>query len=180
VLGAGEEPPLFLPTPPFSASAGEEQGLGSIFLCHFICYFFGAHSSLGIGLGGGHKGSLQRTTLARTAEGKTGQNLRRHDLYRSHASMDKQKKNPTLVTHLHLRHVSQWSVPPLLDHRKYNGSKRANSASRNMIVFPRTCNFSSLSWRHPGSSGRARCYDKQIHNTANPEDVRHSAVGRSS
>jgi len=35
------------------------------------------------------KGSLQRAATARIADRKIGQNLRRHDLYRSHASMDK-------------------------------------------------------------------------------------------
>jgi len=40
------------------------------------------------------KGSLQRAATARTADRKTGQNVRRHDLYRSNASMIKQKKKP--------------------------------------------------------------------------------------
>jgi len=39
------------------------------------------------------KGSLQRAATARTADRKTGQNVRRHDLHRSNASMIKQKKN---------------------------------------------------------------------------------------
>jgi len=47
---------------------------------------------LGTGLGGGQKGSLQQAATARTADRKTGQNVRRHDLYRSNASMIKQKK----------------------------------------------------------------------------------------
>ena len=38
------------------------------------------------------KGSLQRAATARTADRKTGQNVRRHDLHRSNASMVKQKK----------------------------------------------------------------------------------------
>ena len=50
--------------------------------------------SLGTDLGGGHKGSLQRAVTARTADRKPGQNVRRHDLHRSHSSMNKQKKKP--------------------------------------------------------------------------------------
>jgi len=38
------------------------------------------------------KGSLQRAATARTADRKTGQNVRRHDLDRSDSSMIKQKK----------------------------------------------------------------------------------------
>jgi len=53
------------------------------------------------GPGGGHKGSLQRAATARTADRKTGQNVRRHDLDRSYASMIKQKKlgNICLLDH---------------------------------------------------------------------------------
>jgi len=36
---------------------------------------------------------LQRAATARTADRKTGQNVRRHDLYRSNASMIEPKKN---------------------------------------------------------------------------------------
>jgi len=39
------------------------------------------------------KWSSQRAATARTAERKTGQNVRRHDLHRSNASMIKQKKH---------------------------------------------------------------------------------------
>jgi len=46
---------------------------------------------LGTGLGGGRKRSLQLAAMARTADRKTGQNVRRHDLYSSNASMNKQK-----------------------------------------------------------------------------------------
>jgi len=38
------------------------------------------------------KGSLQRAATARTADRKTGQNVRRHDLHRSNANMIKRKK----------------------------------------------------------------------------------------
>jgi len=38
------------------------------------------------------KGELATSRLVRTANRKTGKNVRRHDLYRSHASMNKQKK----------------------------------------------------------------------------------------
>jgi len=38
------------------------------------------------------RGSLQRAATARTADRKTRQNVRCHDLYRSNASMIKQKK----------------------------------------------------------------------------------------
>jgi len=38
------------------------------------------------------KVSLQRAATARTADGKNWVNVRRHYLYRSHASMNKQKK----------------------------------------------------------------------------------------
>jgi len=44
------------------------------------------------------KGSLQRASTARTTDRKTGQNVRRHDVYRSNASMVKQKKNPLAPT----------------------------------------------------------------------------------
>ena len=44
------------------------------------------------------KGSLQRAATARTADRKTGQNVRRHDLYRSNASMIKQKKTASSST----------------------------------------------------------------------------------
>jgi len=52
-------------------------------------------NNLSGGPGGEHKGSLQRAVTARTADRKTGQNVRRHDLDRSYASMIKQKKIPT-------------------------------------------------------------------------------------
>jgi len=62
------------------------------FLCHFFCHqpssFF---SSFGIGLCGGQQGSLQRAATARTADGKNGQNGRRHSLDRLYASMNKKK-----------------------------------------------------------------------------------------
>jgi len=38
-LGAGEEPPLFLPTPSFMATAEEGWGTGSDFLCSFLYTF---------------------------------------------------------------------------------------------------------------------------------------------
>jgi len=59
-----------------------------LLLHHFLHLF---HLLPG-GPGGGHKGSLQRAVTARTADRKTGQNVRRHDLDRSYASMIKQKK----------------------------------------------------------------------------------------
>jgi len=43
--------------------------------------------------------SLQRAATARTAARKTGQNVRRHDLDRSHASMNKQTKQGSLESH---------------------------------------------------------------------------------
>ena len=52
-------------------------------------------NNLSGGPGGEHKGSLQRAVTARTADRKTGQNVRRHDLDRSYASMIKQKKKKT-------------------------------------------------------------------------------------
>jgi len=52
-----------------------------------------AATSLGTGLGGGQRGNSQRAATARTADRKTGQNVHRHDLYRSNASMIKQKKS---------------------------------------------------------------------------------------
>jgi len=44
------------------------------------------------------KGELATSRLARTADGKPGENVRRYDLYRSHASMNKQKKNSPKLT----------------------------------------------------------------------------------
>jgi len=38
-LGAGKELPLFLPAPPFMASAEEEQGMGRAFLLFFLLFF---------------------------------------------------------------------------------------------------------------------------------------------
>jgi len=43
------------------------------------------------GLGGGQKGNLQRAATARTADGKNGQNVRRHSLDMLNASMIKPK-----------------------------------------------------------------------------------------
>jgi len=43
--------------------------------------------TFGTGLGGGQKGNLQRAATARTADGKNGQNVRRHSLDRLNASM---------------------------------------------------------------------------------------------
>ena len=40
----------------------------------------------------GRRGSLQRAATARTADRKIGQNVRRHDLCGSHASMNKRKE----------------------------------------------------------------------------------------
>jgi len=59
--------------------------VSSLFEFPWACLLF-----LGTGLGRGQKGSLQRAATA--ADRKTGQNLRCHDLYRSNASMIKQKK----------------------------------------------------------------------------------------
>jgi len=54
--------------------------------------FLGAHPSfLGTGLGRG-QGRFTTSRLARTVDEETRENVRRHDLYRSHASMNKQKK----------------------------------------------------------------------------------------
>jgi len=44
------------------------------------------------GLGGGHKGNLQRAASRGLRTGKLGKSVHRHDLSKSHASMNKQKK----------------------------------------------------------------------------------------
>ena len=54
--------------------------------------FFGRVYLLWGSAGRRAKGSLQRAATARTADRKTGHNVRRHDLRRSNASMIKQKK----------------------------------------------------------------------------------------
>ena len=46
-LGAGEELPLFLPMPPFMASAEEEWGRVAVSLCLFFCSFFNLLSLFG-------------------------------------------------------------------------------------------------------------------------------------
>ena len=38
-IGAGEELPVFLPTPSFMASAGEDYGTGCAFLLSFLLWF---------------------------------------------------------------------------------------------------------------------------------------------
>jgi len=54
------------------------------------------------------KGILQHAATARTADRRTGQNIHRHDLYKSHASMNKQKLTAIYSpqsTHLHSLHL---------------------------------------------------------------------------
>ena len=63
-----------------------------LFLFPFVNFLGRVYSFLGQAWAEGKKGSLQRAATARTADRKTGQNVRRHDLYRSNASMIKQKK----------------------------------------------------------------------------------------
>ena len=66
-------------------------GEGRFSFVTFLCGLFGAHLFSGQAWRRA-KGSLQRAATVRTADRKTGQNVRRHDLYRSNASMNKQKK----------------------------------------------------------------------------------------
>ena len=63
---AGDELPLFLPTPDFMAAAGEEQGVGGRFsFVASLCYFPWARLLfIRTGLGGGQKGRLQRAATA--------------------------------------------------------------------------------------------------------------------
>ena len=68
-------------------------GRGALSFVSSLCEFpWAPLLFLGTGLGRVQKGSLQRAATGRTADRKTGQNVRRHDLYRSNASMIKQKK----------------------------------------------------------------------------------------
>ena len=64
----------------------------------FLCSFLGLSPYFTLSCdrpGRRAKGSLQRAVTARTADRKTGQNVSRHDLDRSNASMIKQKKLPS-------------------------------------------------------------------------------------
>ena len=77
---------------------------------HSVTYdFFGRIYFLWGQAGRRAKGSLQRAATARTADRKTGQNVRRHDLHRSNASMNKQKKNS--VTYVWCAIVSLVWIP---------------------------------------------------------------------
>ena len=67
-------------------------GDGLRFFGYFLCYVLGAHLPSGDRPGRRANGSLQRAATARTADRRTGKNVRRHDLYWSNASMIKQKK----------------------------------------------------------------------------------------
>ena len=74
VLGTGEEPPLFLPTPPFMTSTGGSSGEVVFSLCHFLCHFpWCAVISSGTGPpGGGYKGNLQRAASRGLRRGEPG------------------------------------------------------------------------------------------------------------
>jgi len=98
-LSAGEELPLFLPTPSFMSSVDEGWGRGTIsFVISFrsdslFCeslwcdaHFLGQAWVEG-------KGELPTCRLAWTADGKPGQNVRRHSLARLNASVIKEKKS---------------------------------------------------------------------------------------
>jgi len=89
--GAGEDARCSSQHPRSWCRQARTRGRAVPFFCSLFCSFLKLLSR-GTGLGGGQKGSLQRAATARTADGKTGQNVRRHDLYRSNASMIKQKK----------------------------------------------------------------------------------------
>jgi len=77
-LGAGEEIPLFLPTPTFMATADDDSRAGLVSLCSFhllgSCFLLKSvrcdSHLLGTGLRA--KGSLQRASTARTVNGKSG------------------------------------------------------------------------------------------------------------
>ena len=93
------------PRPPQTRTMGRAELSFVPFFClsgSFVFFSFvislGATHIRGTGLGGGPKGSLQRAATAKTADGKTGQNVRRHSLDRLLASMIKQNKKPTTTT----------------------------------------------------------------------------------
>jgi len=65
-------------------------------------------------------GCLQRAATARTADRKTGQNVRRNDLPRSNASMIKQKKN-IFLGHLGGGRRGASNEPQLRGQRTGNG-----------------------------------------------------------
>jgi len=86
------------PRPPSWHRQARSRGTGCAFLYFFPfvkflgrVYFFSWDRP-----GRRAKGSLQQAATARTADRKTGQNVRRHDLHRSNASMIKQKKYPSI------------------------------------------------------------------------------------
>ena len=82
---------------------GRSREAGCAFFCFFLllfimparlllfCNFLGAHHNF-LRQAWRAKGSLQRAATARTADGKTGRDVRCHSLDRLYASMIKQKK----------------------------------------------------------------------------------------
>ena len=97
-LGAGEELPLFLPTPSFMASA--DEGVGCTFFCFFLLsltlfwlLFLCRKPLVRISSSWGRPGrraygSLQRAATARTAGRKRTIHTLANDLSRSHVSND--------------------------------------------------------------------------------------------
>jgi len=95
-------------------SRGRAVSPSVFFLCPFpwcAIMFFGR-------AGRRAQGELAMSRLARTADGKTGQNVCRHDLYRSHASMNKQKKKRTGSRYIRVLSVFL-SDPEILDSMKF-------------------------------------------------------------
>ena len=90
--GAGEEWLLFLPTPSSMISADEESEMAAFPMLFSFVVSLGRYP-LGTGLGGGQRGACNMPPLRGLRIRKLGENIRRHDLHRSHASMNKQKKN---------------------------------------------------------------------------------------
>ena len=118
--GAGsEEQPLFLPTPPFTVSVGEELGEGGSrvpFVLSFVFPFvnIGAHHSFLEKARAVGKGELATRRHRADSGGKTVRKLCRRSLDRLNASTNKQKKIPSpLVAPLPPLFPSLSELPPL-------------------------------------------------------------------
>jgi len=140
---AGRNSHCSVPPPPPTHGIGR-RGVGDKSRISFVLSCLSLWTrllSLGAGLGGGQRGSLQRAATARTADRKTGQNVRRHDLYRSNASMIKQKKNHDDTPHADLgraRSLCCWRFPRwrLLSPRQMRFRTAPKVPVRSDIYFP--------------------------------------------
>jgi len=93
----GEELPLFLPTPhSWHLKARSRGRMAFFFVLPFVNFLGRIYSFLGQAWAEGKGGACNEPSPYGLRTRKLGKNVRRHDLYRSNASMIKQKKNPPL------------------------------------------------------------------------------------